>query len=106
MAESPVISEAANGAPLVGGPLRVHSPDVCAGQRCVLHAPGDHHMSRWPIFIRLDKGALAERVCVHHVGHPDPDSVRFLIRETGDTHWRSHGCDGCCRPPERDFATA
>ena len=63
-------------------------------------------MREWPFVVRaglLDfcgpKGeVLTERVCPHGVGHPDPDSLRYLIRETGETSWSAHGCDGCCRP--------
>lgn len=92
-----LMDQAYNGAPIVGGPVRVHEPAACAGGRCPFHAPGDHGMNVRPIVIRFDRSGLVERQCEHGVGHPDPDSVRYLQRETGDTGWGTHGCDGCCR---------
>jgi len=50
---------------------------------------------------------LIEHVCVHGVGHPDPESAIKVslkyspnrtekeIRENG-TAWTVHCCDGCC----------
>jgi hypothetical protein len=89
---------AVNGAPIIGAPINAHIADRCTGNQCPLHNPSAHHMAQWPIVIRAS--ALAERVCVHQTGHPDPDSLRFMTRETGETHWALHGCCGCCRAPE------
>lgn len=75
--------------------LSTHTRRQCRGQKCCLHNPSRHHMRDWPIFIRMDKGTLAERVCEHHVGHPDSDSVRFLD-PTGERGLAIHGCCGCC----------
>lgn len=54
--------------------------------------------------IRFDafKAGLTERLCVHGIGHPDPDSVEFLASKEDDPAdarwgWGVHGCDGCCR---------
>lgn len=80
--------------------LRVHSRRVCRGQKCCLHNPSKHHMRSWPLFIRTDKFTLAERVCKHGVGHPDPDSVRHLD-PAGCLLLGVHGCDGCCRKPAK-----
>jgi hypothetical protein len=58
-------------------------------------------MQEWPIIIRMDRRALAERECVHGVGHPDPDSLAWLARTYGQDEEEAfyegiHGCDGCC----------
>lgn len=68
----------------------VHAPDLCAGEHCTIHNRSDHHMRGWPQNWRSDRG-LMERICPHGVGHPDPDEISTDI---------SHGCDGCCVPPE------
>lgn len=86
-----------------------HDEDMCWGEYCVLHKPSDHKMKDWTINIRLDREfALAERMCKHGIGHPDPDSLAFIagqMRETGRSSpehpygiYESdiHGCDGCC----------
>jgi hypothetical protein len=62
-------------------------------------------MKMWPINIRLDRyGALAERLCPHGVGHPDPDSLAYLeILHGGECDFEAiHGCCsiGCCATPE------
>lgn len=81
--------------------VRVHPKSVCApeGYACPFHRPSEHHMRGWPMTIRLDKGALVERLCEHGCGHPDPDSLKHLVRVTGQTHYALHGCCGCCRKP-------
>jgi hypothetical protein len=100
--------------------LRTHTPAVCEGEYCVVHNPSDHHMKDWPVAYRTDRrvempprvvGAsvllggvfvLAERICPHGVGHPDPDAMAFARREGGDEFADAegvHGCDLCCRPP-------
>lgn len=89
-----------------GSLMTVHSWKTCAGQPCPFHNPSGHHMADWPFTIRMDKWALVERVCVHGVGHPDPDSVlsietRAAEQGLGDAGWVSvHGCCGaaCCSP--------
>jgi hypothetical protein len=83
--------------------VRVHPVEVCErdGYACPFHRPSHHHMVDWTMIVRLDRGALVERVCPHGTGHPDPDSVRHLVRLTGATHWGSHGCCGCCTSPDK-----
>lgn len=78
----------------------VHPAERCAGQRCVLHNPSDHHMRSWPALWRSDRG-LMERTCPHGVGHPDPDDLDYHVRN--GRGWQGvHGCDGCCRGNESD----
>jgi hypothetical protein len=95
--ETELLTEAVNGAPIANGPVRVHTAAKCEGERCPFHNPGEHPLNRRPILIRFDRDALVERLCEHVVGHPDPDSVRYFTRVTGDTGWGLHGCDSCCR---------
>lgn len=83
--------------------LKTHARRDCLGQHCVIHSPSGHHMANWNINIRLDKHALAERLCPHGVGHPDPDSLAFYERVWLDKMFAQyalglHGCDGCCIP--------
>lgn len=78
------------------GELRIHPESTCEGEFCCFHNPSDHHMRDWPRNVRLDKGALTERICPHGVGHPDPDSLAWLVRVSGEDHWGVHGCDGSC----------
>jgi hypothetical protein len=66
----------------------VHAPGTCQGSRCWIHNPTAHHMRSWPLHWRNDRN-LAERLCAHGVGHPDPDE------RPGQG---VHGCDGCCVP--------
>lgn len=73
----------------------VHLATRCAGEFCVIHHPSDHHMRRWLLTWRDDKGVM-ERQCPHGVGHPDPDDVAFLVRSYAEDR-TLHGCDGCCR---------
>jgi hypothetical protein len=75
--------------------LATHDRHFCAGQICCLHNP----MRQWPVWIRFDKFALAERVCKHSVGHPDPDSLAWLEKNLSEDQYAGlgiHGCDGCC----------
>jgi len=65
-----------------------HLPHVCCDGPCPIHAPSDHHMRAWPLHWRADRH-IAERVCPHGIGHPDPDQ---LLLDGG-----VHGCDGCCK---------
>lgn len=77
---------------------KVHAPSRCVGEHCWVHDPSDHHMVTWPVRWRDDR-RIAERVCEHGVGHPDPDDAAFHRRHGRDV--TVHGCDGCCglRPP-------
>lgn len=76
--------------------LITHDESKCAGQSCCVHNPSDHHMRKWPLSWREDKGVM-ERICPHGVGHPDPDDAEHHTR-TGEGFLNIHGCDGCCKP--------
>lgn len=80
-----------NSLPLVN----VHDATKCWGTACVVHNPSEHRLRRWPLYWRNDRG-IFERLCVHGIGHPDPDDVAY----TGDG---VHGCDGCCWDPVNSF---
>lgn len=75
---------------------RVHPRSRCDGDFCVLHNPSNHRMVDWPMVLR--ETALVERLCVHGVGHPDPDSAQWMDERfnPGVRVWGMHGCDGCC----------
>lgn len=76
----------------------LHNLTACEGEWCVIHNPSDHRMKDWPINIRTES-ALAERICPHGVGHPDPDSLAWIARAFGQEYANAygvHGCDGCC----------
>lgn len=94
------------GAPIRPKGLAIHAESVCNVRTdvpCIFHSPSVHHMTSWPIFVRLDRfGALAERTCRHGVGHPDPDSLAYvesLHEESQRGYEGTHGCDGCCAGP-------
>ena len=73
----------------------VHDPSKCEGQRaCPVHNPSDHIMRDWPLHWRADRG-IAERICAHGIGHPDPSQFQFWD-ESGDGWQGVHGCCGCC----------
>lgn len=78
--------------------INTHDPAKCAGRPCVVHSPTQHSMSDRPVMYRADRG-IFERVCVHGVGHPDPDQESFW-EDTGQEYQAIHGCDGCCAPVE------
>ena len=72
-----------------------HRQTACAGEWCSIHNPSDHHMASWRLLIRYDRSCMAERICPHGVGHPDPDSMAYF-RRVGIDDVGVHGCDGCC----------
>lgn len=88
--------------------IRIHDVEDCSALRgpdkwgrtlgmfCPFDKPSQHPLSDARLNLRDDRYGLMERICRHGVGHPDPDSVDFLERVTGETHWGVHGCDGCC----------
>lgn len=97
---------------LVGGErIRNAHPltERCISEGCAVHHPTDHHMAdrpqhfRDPLIERMTMGlhpGLMERVCVHGVGHPDPDHMRWYASCHTEAETRAegtHGCDGCCR---------
>lgn len=67
-----------------------HDLSKCVGHACFVHNRTEHHMRDWPVQWRDDR-KIVERICVHGIGHPDPDQADFL-NDAGMTH----GCDGCC----------
>lgn len=81
----------------------VHDREDCSGA-CSIHSPSDHHMADWPLHWRDDR-KLMERICPHGVGHPDPDHIAYTKQLRGSTAASveaTHGCDGCCRPPDQE----
>jgi hypothetical protein len=74
----------------------IHTLESCDGLPCPIHAPSEHRMNEWPIYIRTS--ALTERLCEHSVGHPDPDSVAWMTRmdPANGPSYAIHGCDSCC----------
>lgn len=79
--------------------IAVHSPRQCEGETCMIHNPTDHSMRDFPLKFRVDRMPLAERICPHGIGHPDPDCVAYLNREYPHGAWDVQGCDLCCIQP-------
>lgn len=79
-------------------PVRTHDESACADDAaCCIHKPSDHPLRDAPLNWRSDRG-LMERVCIHGVGHPDPDDIAHKERTISDAWaYAVHGCDGCCR---------
>lgn len=73
--------------------VRVHDLVVCQGP-CVFHYPTNHILSHLPLLWREDR-QMFERVCMHSIGHPDPDQFEYWNRMSW-TGMTVHGCDGCC----------
>lgn len=81
---------------LVGGEVVfAHFAGDCLVAPCPIHSASQHHMSEWRQHWRADRGII-ERICPHGVGHPDPDGMF-------DPADGVHGCDGCCRPPDKPW---
>jgi hypothetical protein len=85
---------------LVGGTkLMTHDSTDCDAP-CPIHKPSDHYMVHWRQVWRWnppwDYRGIMERLCVHGIGHPDPDDLRIRLGHDDGTH----GCDGCCIPPK------
>lgn len=85
----------------------VHDPEECEGHHCPFHNPSDHALKDAPCNVRFDRpvynqglrqpvGYLTERLCEHGIGHPDPDSLAYLISRGAGEHEGTHGCCGCC----------
>lgn len=82
-----------------------HNPD-CDANGCAIHNPtadAKPNREEWPYNWRTDRGLL-ERICPHGIGHPDPDSQRWVDRmtPTKSTAHAVHGCDGCCLETKED----
>lgn len=83
--------------PTTGTTMWVHDSSSCDPDRpCVVHRRTQHALSDRRLLWRSDRG-IFERICVHGVGHPDPDQFEYW-RRTGRSYEAVHGCDGCCRP--------
>lgn len=83
--------------------VRTHREEDCLGPRCAIHNPSDHPLNQAKMVMRADKQMLIERLCEHGVGHPDPDSVDFIVNTLGyDSSIAVHGCDGCCGTAKND----
>lgn len=69
----------------------VHDQDKCVGDNCCIHAPSEHRLNSAPLHWRGDR-RIMERICIHGVGHPDPDDIKV------QSSWAEavHGCCGCC----------
>jgi len=75
--------------------LTTHSLDKCEGRHCCIHNPSKHHMRKWRMNYRPDKGVM-ERICPKHgVGHPDPDDANYWV-SIDQAYMTIHGCCGCC----------
>lgn len=71
-----------------GQVIRAHGPVRCAGgwgRSCPIHWPSQHHMRFWPQRWR-DTLGIMERMCVHHIGHPDPDEVFVRVNPAKGNH--------------------
>jgi hypothetical protein len=69
----------------------VHESIDCATHGvCSIHSPSNHSMSSYPQKWRADRSFM-ERICVHGIGHPDPDGPSAAYSSIA-----IHGCDGCC----------
>lgn len=69
----------------------MHASGKCLGESCTIHNRSNHSMRSFPQSWRSDIGIM-ERICVHGIGHPDPDEYKLTI----DSSLSAHGCDGCC----------
>lgn len=79
-----------------------HRREECSAIRggndyCPFHRPSLHAMIEEPMLMR--ETGLIERVCIHGIGHADPDSAAFLDRvyDQPPGTWATHGCDRCCQ---------
>jgi hypothetical protein len=78
-----------------------YGPD-CAEHGCPIHHPSEHSLDDLPLSTRSDTPVM-ERICPHGVGHPDPDSMAWLLRMDPQKNEGIgiHGCDGCCSDEAR-----
>jgi len=68
--------------------VKVHDIGKCFGSNCCIHNPSRHHMKTWKQIWR-DDHKIMHRMCLHGIGHPDPDDI---------SKDRNHHCCGCCDP--------
>lgn len=83
----------------IPGVLVTHDATECALPFCCIHHPSEHPLASAPLRWRNDLQVM-ERVCVHGLGHPDPDSLDYVNAICGEmaaayacVHFP---CDGCC----------
>lgn len=79
--------------------VNVHNREVCKGRNCCIHNPSDTVMKDWPQNWRSDMKKM-ERICIHGVGHDDPDDLYYRQKSGRE----ASGIHGCC--PERCCDTA
>lgn len=73
----------------------VHPKERCLGERCVVHAPTDHHMRNWAMRLSSVSG-IVYRMCPHGNPHVDPDSRYYLVAVRGFHVPSCHCPCGCC----------
>lgn len=78
----------------------VHSPADCESgphrkAGCWIHRPSAHKMTDWPVEWD-DFASVAERLCSHGIGHPDPDHLAYAMELAPRPGQAEHSCDGCC----------
>jgi hypothetical protein len=95
------VAEPVSGIQIGETKLRVHNRKLCEGQACSVHNPSSHHMNTWSLNWRGDR-RIMERLCVHGIGHPDPDDCAYRKTRDGKNYDPGvHGCDGCCIAPQK-----
>lgn len=75
--------------------FNTHAKTACAGEWCAIHNPSPHPLWLAPLNWRGDRGIM-ERMCIHGVGHNDPDDTEFRKTHNLVDSGGVHGCDGCC----------
>lgn len=73
---------------------RSHLKGKCKGTVCTIHNRSDHHLRLWPQQWNPEVYAM-ERVCVHGIGHTDPDEINQDVVVKFEHEGK---CDGCCVP--------
>ena len=96
------IIEALDGKRGIGGERLVTHGQATCEPPCPIHAPSAHPLNEARLHWRSDRG-MWERICVHGVGHPDPDDLAYKQRHMDPGEYAAHaygdhGCcaDGCC----------
>lgn len=87
------------GGGLIGmNPVTVSLPDGQEHRVFAFAEPTQFPKPDWATSQVVRAGGLVEDICVHDVGHPNPESIKKLA-ETGRSGFGAHGCCGsnCCR---------
>lgn len=78
----------------------VHSSKNCVGHPCPIHRPSEHSQRHLKLVYRYsDLGLepiIAERICEHGVGCPDPDWLSFIEERHGTKARNTASIHGCC----------